>query len=68
MTREKSESAGPPRTENLWQKARNVIEAHPATATLMLALITLALIIATMGLAVVEFVHLHSAVAQPVGH
>src|SRR5260221_10743001 len=56
--------AGPPRTENLWQKARNVIEA-PATATLVLALITLALIIATTGLAVVEFVHLHSAAAQP---
>jgi deoxycytidine triphosphate deaminase len=58
--------AGPAQTENLWQKARNIIEAHPATATLVLALVTLVLVVVTAGLAIVEFTHLHRAVSQPV--
>jgi deoxycytidine triphosphate deaminase len=56
---------GPLHKVTVWQKERNVIEAHPATTTMVLALVTFGLILATAALAVVEFQHLHHAVVRP---
>jgi deoxycytidine triphosphate deaminase len=44
-----------------WQRARNVIEAHPATATLILAMVSVILTLATAVLAVEDF-HLRATV------
>ena len=51
-----------------WQTLRNLIEAHPATATIVLALATLGLIVATWALTIVEFLHLQHAITQPLGN
>jgi dCTP deaminase len=44
-----------------WQRARNVIEAHPATATLILAIVSVILTVATAALAI-EDSHLRATV------
>jgi dCTP deaminase len=59
---------GPLEELTWWQTFRNLIEAHPATATIVLALVTVVLIVATSALAIVEFWHLHHAVTQPLGN
>src|ERR1035438_10449742 len=56
--------SGPRDKVTAWQRARNVVEAHPATATMLLVLVTFGLILATGALAIVEFLHLHHAVVQ----
>ena len=56
--------SGPLHKVTAWQRARNVVEAHPATATMLLVLVTFGLILATGALAIVEFLHLHHAVVQ----
>jgi dCTP deaminase len=56
---------GPLEELTSWQTLRNLIEAHLATATIVLALATLGLIIATWTLTIVEFLNLHHAITQP---
>jgi len=50
------------------QSLRNLIEAHPATATIVLALATLGLIAATWALTIVEFLHLQHTITRPLGN
>jgi deoxycytidine triphosphate deaminase len=60
--------SGPPRSDSVWRRVRDIIEAHPATVMLVLALATVGLILATTALAIVEFSHLHHAVIGPHGN
>ena len=53
---------GPLHEVTAWQKARNIIEAHPATATLILAIVSLILTFVTAVLAIEDF-HLRTTVS-----
>jgi dCTP deaminase len=53
---------GPLHKVTAWQKARNIIEAHPATATLILAIVSLILTFVTAALAIEDF-HLRATVS-----
>jgi dCTP deaminase len=52
---------GPLHKVTAWQRARNVIEGHPATATVILAVVSLILTLVTAALAIEDF-HLRATV------